>query len=413
MKIKQIKARQILDSRGNPTVEVDLTLSDGSISRASVPSGASTGTNEAIELRDGGEKYGGLGVSKAISNIDSLITPELIDKTFEDIYELDVALKSLDGTENKSKLGANAMLPISLAFAKAKANSRNQHFYEYLAEVSGTEKIDIPIPMFNIINGGKHAKQSADFQEFMIVPKGIKSFAQQLRAASEVFHALGKILNSRGYATTVGDEGGYGLPEGHDNKDALDLILQAIDEAGYKQSDEITIALDVAASELYSDSSYRLKSEGRDLSPKEMIEYYKRLTNEYPIISIEDGLDEADWLNWSALTSEIGKQIMLVGDDLLVTNVKFIKKAIEENACNSVLIKPNQIGTLSETIEAVKLAKKAGFKTILSHRSGETEDTSIAHIAIGLGVPYIKSGSLSRSERLAKYNELLRINEDL
>lgn len=411
MKIKQIISRQILDSRGNPTIEVDLTLSDGSIGRASVPSGASTGTNEAVELRDGGEKYCGLGVSKAIANITSVISPELTDAAYETVYELDAVLKALDGTENKSKLGANALLPVSLAFAKASAISNGQPLYRYLAEISNAKQINIPTPMFNIINGGKHAKDSSDFQEFMIVPNGIESFPEKLRAASEVFHTLGKILNNRDYATTVGDEGGYGLPPDHDNKDALDMIIQAIDEAGYNPAEEISIALDVAASELWSGESYNLKSENRKLSSSEMIDYYKELISEYPIFSIEDGLDEADWLNWSKLNATVGEKIMTVGDDLLVTNVKFIKRAIEEKSCNSVLVKPNQIGTLSETIEAVKLAKSAGFKTILSHRSGETEDTSIAHIAVGLGADYIKSGSLSRSERLAKYNELLRINE--
>lgn len=413
MKITKIIARQILDSRGNPTVEVDLTLEDGSLGRAAVPSGASTGSREAIELRDHDDKvYGGQGVQKAIANVENIIKPQIINKEI-DQSALDALLCKLDSTENKSRLGANSILAVSLAFAKAVAVSKNTPLFKHVADLAENTETALLTPMFNIVNGGKHAKHSADIQEFMIVPNGIKGVAQQIQAGSEIFHELGKLLNERGYATTVGDEGGYGLPENHSNSDAIDLIIQAIEAANYSTKDQISIALDVAASELYENGSYNFASEEKKFSTGELIDFYSGLSEKYPILSIEDGLDENDWAGWEQLNEKLGESTMLVGDDLLVTNTTYIQKAIDQKSCNAVLIKPNQIGTLSETINAVKLAHANNMKTIMSHRSGETEDTTIAHLAVGLGCSYIKSGSLSRSERLAKYNELIRIAENL
>ena len=411
MTITKILPRQILDSRGNPTIEVDLTLQDGSVGRAAVPSGASTGSREAVELRDGNNiVYAGLGVQDAVANVKNVIAPALIGNEFGQA-KLDSVLCKLDGTENKSKLGANAILAVSLAFAKACADSKQQVLFEHIREISGNDRSTLPVPMFNIINGGRHANNSADIQEFMIVPSGIEGISKKIQAGAEIFHNLGKLLNKQGFVTSVGDEGGFTLPEKHTNTDALDLILQAIEESNYQPGKDIFIALDVAASELYEDDKYNFKAEGITFNSSELINFYKNLIQSYPIISIEDGLDEDDWQGWAKLSESLGDSLMIVGDDLLVTNTTYIQKAIDEKACNSVLIKPNQIGTLSEVIDAVRLSHENGFNTIMSHRSGETEDTTIAHLAVGLGCKFIKSGSLSRSERLAKYNELLRIYE--
>lgn len=419
MLIKQIIARQIYDSRGYPTVEADVILENGTLGRAAVPSGASTGEREALELRDGGKAYSGKGVNKALSNVVDKITPVVVGLDADNQSEIDETMEKLDGTENKSELGANAMLAVSLACAHAAAKSKNVPLYQHFADISGVSNATLPTPMCNIINGGKHAKGSTDFQEFMIVPNGAKDLATQLQMCSEVFHSLGAILAKNNQSTTVGDEGGYAphsdgySPQVQNNRHALELIIQAISAAGYTPGQDISIAMDVAASELFENGQYNLATENRKLSSTEMIQYYEELVNEFPIVSIEDGLDENDWENWTKLQKILGDKIMLVGDDLLVTNTKYIQQAIDNNSCNAVLIKPNQIGTLTETIQAVQMAQKAGFKTVISHRSGETEDTTIAHLAVGLGAPYIKTGSFSRSERLAKYNELLRISETL
>lgn len=407
MEITQLTARMIYDSRGNPTVEVDVILSDGAFGRAAVPSGASTGEHEALELRDGGPRWGGKGVEKALAHIVTVIKPVLTGSAPNSQKELDSTLLELDGTKDKSALGANAMLAVSLAWARATAAHARKPLYGTVGDAA-----HLPIPMCNIMNGGKHAPGSADIQEFMIVPHGIEGLKDQLRAASEIFHALGDMLRSEGHLTTVGDEGGYGLPQGEQNIDALKRIVAAIRESGYT-TDQIGIALDVAASELYKNSLYNFASESKTYNSDELIEYYQRLVEEFPIISIEDGLDQNDWSGWQKLQKALGDTIMLVGDDLLVTNTVFIRKAIDQSACNAVLIKPNQIGTLTETIEAVQLAHDNDMTTVMSHRSGETEDTTIAHLAVGLGCRYIKTGSMSRSERLAKYNEMLRISEML
>lgn len=412
MQINKIIARQILDSRGNPTVEVDLTLKDGRFGRASVPSGASTGSREAVELRDGGLDFHGQAVQNAITHIYSVVLPSLANHKFESLKEFDEHLIKLDGTKNKSLLGANAILALSIAFAKAEAGSTP--LYEYFAKTAyHSEDLNTPTPMFNVINGGKHAQMSADIQEFMIVPVGLETFSKRLQSGSEIFHSLKKILSSRGFATTVGDEGGFSLPPHHSNTDAIELILEAIQDSGYKPGSDVQISLDVAASELYENDIYNFKSESKKLSTEQLIDYYSSAIKKYPILSIEDGLDENDWDGWSHMNSLIGGNILLVGDDLLVTNTKYIQKAIDNKSCNAVLIKPNQIGTLTETIEAVKLAHANNMTTIMSHRSGETEDTTIADLSVGLGCKYIKSGSLSRTERLAKYNQLLRIEESL
>lgn len=410
MRIRTITARQILDSRGNPTVEVDVVLASGSLGRAAVPSGASAGTHEALELRDKQHAYGGLGVTKAINNIRNIIAPRLIGKLADDQFTIDDTLQHLDGTANKSHLGANATLAVSLAAAKAAATEQGVPLYRHIADLVHNNAFCLPMPMFNIINGGKHAKGSTDFQEFMIVPVGMQDFAKALQAGSEVFHKLGEILTTQKLPTTVGDEGGY-APTLSGNSQALQLITEAISQAGYKPGHDIGIALDVAASELGHDGMYRV--DGQQLTSDALIEQYTQLCQRFPIISIEDGLGEDDWDNWPRLTTAIERYALSVGDDLLVTNPRYLHKAIRTKAANTILIKPNQIGTLSETIQTVQDAQSAGWHSILSHRSGETEDTSIAHICVGLGVHYIKSGSLSRSERLAKYNELLRIGESL
>ena len=412
-KVTKIIGREIVDSRGNPTVEVDVYLSDGSMGRAAVPSGASTGVHEAIELRDNDEKrYGGQGVLKAVANVNGPITKILKGKSWTQ-RDLDTAMIKVDGTENKANLGANAILGVSMAFAKAMAKSQKQTLYGYFKKISkSTNGTYLPTPMMNILNGGKHAENSTDFQEFMIVPIGAKTFAEALRYGTEVFHQLKKILKARGLNTSVGDEGGY-APSLPTNESAIEVILQAITNAGYKPGKDIALALDPAASEFYVDGKYHLESEKRDLTSSEMIEFFAEWVKKYPIISIEDGLAEDDWEGWKVMTAKLGKKIQIVGDDLFVTNIKRLKMGIEGKAGNSILIKLNQIGTVSETIDAINMAKKAGFTAVVSHRSGETEDTTISDFVVGLGTAQIKTGSLCRSERTAKYNQLLRIEEEL
>ena len=410
LSIKNIKARQVLDSRGNPTVEAEVYLNDGSFGRAIVPSGASTGSGEALELRDGDEKYyQGKGVLKAVWNVNSKIRDVLLDNN-ADPFTVDQMILDLDGTENKSNLGANATLAVSLANAKANARSRRLPFYRYVAELAGTtDEMSIPMPMMNVMNGGEHASWATDFQEYMIVPRGAGNIADAIRYGAEVFHALKKVLASRMYPTTVGDEGGYAPKVRDGNNEPLECIRLAVEKAGYKFGEDIAIALDIAASEFYEDGRYVLKTNGYWRSADDMINWYTWMADNYPVVSIEDGLAENDWSNWQIMTKRLGDRIQLVGDDLFVTNTKLLAKGIEEGAANAILIKPNQIGTLSETIDAVMMAKKAGYRTVMSHRSGETEDVSISHLAVGLGTGQIKTGSLSRSERIAKHNELIRI----
>ncbi|MCL5782048.1 MAG: phosphopyruvate hydratase [Patescibacteria group bacterium] len=411
--IKSIHAREILDSRGNPTVEVDLLLDDDSFGRASVPSGASTGSHEALELRDGDkERYGGKGVKKAVANVNDIIAKELKDSEYDQL-SLDNTLIEMDGTTDKSKLGANAILGVSLAFAKASAISDKIPLYEYFSRISNTgNAVCLPVPMMNIINGGKHAENSADIQEFMIVPFGFNAFSDALRAGDEIFHALKKILHDRKLATTVGDEGGF-APSLPSNEDAITTVIEAIERAGYKPGKHVGIALDVAATELYIDGKYVLARDKHTLTSQEMVAWYESLVDKYPIVSIEDGLSEDDWDGYQLLTEKLGNKTQLVGDDLFVTNIDRLQKGIEKDVANSILIKLNQIGTVSETINAINLAKKAKYTSIISHRSGETEDVTIADFAVGTGVGQIKTGSLSRTDRVAKYNQLLRIEEIL
>lgn len=423
MKITDIHARQILDSRGNPTVEADVTLEDGSVGRAAVPSGASTGSNEAIELRDGdATKFLGKGVLKAVQNVNTTISKVLIGNNASDQKALDTTMIELDGTPNKSKLGANAILAVSLAAAKAEAKSKKVQPYEYFSTLNSisasrqdqtSNQVSLPLPMMNIINGGQHADFATDIQEFMILPVGAKSFSDAIRMGSEIFHHLGKVLKSKGYETTVGDEGGYAPRVKNGNAEALDLIIQAVMNAGYIPGDDIVFGLDVAASEFAKNGIYTLKAEKESFSSKQMVEWLGQLTGNYPIVSIEDGVSESDWDGWKYLTTLLGNKTQLVGDDLLVTNTKFLEKAINEKAGNAILVKVNQIGTLTETIDAVHMAQHAGWNSVISHRSGETEDTTIAHLAVGLNAGQIKTGSLSRTDRVAKYNELLRIEEAL
>ena len=411
-KISSVKAREILDSRGNPTVEVDLTLSSGSFGRAAVPSGASTGSHEAVELRDGDKKrYGGKGVLKACENVNGPIAETVIGNDF-DQRSLDNLLIKLDGTPNKGKLGANAILGVSMAFARAVAVSKKQPLYNYFNEISAAKTIPLPVPMMNIINGGAHAENSADIQEYMIVPVGMKSFREALRAGAEIFHTLKKILSDRGLATTVGDEGGF-APTLSSNEEPLQLIVEAISKAGYKPGIDICIAMDAAATEFYKNGKYELKRDNRSFASEELVAYYNELVSKYPIISIEDGLAEDDWDGYKLMTEKMGSKMQLVGDDLFVTNIERLNKGIKAGIANSILIKLNQIGTISETIDAINMAKKAGYTSVISHRSGETEDTTIADFAVGTGVGQIKTGSLSRTERVAKYNQLLRIEEEL
>lgn len=411
--IKEIKARQILDSRGNPTVEADVFLSDGSVGRAMVPSGASTGSGEALELRDGDSNYyNGKGVLKAVHNINHQIRDHLVGNTAEQ-NTVDQMMIDLDGTENKSNLGANAILAVSMATAKAMARAKRIHFYEYVASLAGTQEImSLPMPMMNVMNGGAHADWSTDFQEYMLMPLGATNIFDAVRMGAETFHALKKVLKERGYATTVGDEGGYAPRVKDGNNEPLECIKLAIEAAGYKPGEDIAIAMDIASSEFYKDGHYQIKTSNETKTSEEMIDWYGWILDNYPVVSIEDGLAENDWEGWKLLTKKLGDRVQLVGDDLFVTNTKLLRRGIEEKAGNAILIKPNQIGSLSETIDAVMMAKKNGFNTIISHRSGETEDNSIAHLAVGLGAGQIKTGSLSRSERIAKYNELMRIAEE-
>ena len=410
--ISNIKARQILDSRGNPTVEADVFLESGYAGRAAAPSGASTGSGEALELRDGDEKYfNGKSVLKAVWNVNSKIKDVLVGNSAAQ-ETVDQILLDLDGTENKSRLGANAILAVSLATAKAVARAKRLPFYAYVAELAGTtEKMSLPMPMMNVMNGGEHADWATDFQEYMIIPKGAENIYDAIRIGAEVFHALKFVLKDRGYPTTVGDEGGYAPKVREGNNEPLECIKLAVERAGFEFGKDVVMAMDIASSEFYDKDHYVLKTNGDWKSADDLTNWYDWIVNNYPVVSIEDGLAENDWAGWKMMTERLGKTTQLVGDDLFVTNTKLLKKGIEEKAGNAILIKPNQIGSLSETINAVKLAKENGYKTIISHRSGETEDVSIAHIAVGLGAGQIKTGSLSRTERLAKYNELIRIAE--
>lgn len=410
-KIQFVKARWILDSRGNPTVEADVTLEDGSFGRAAVPSGASTGAAEALELRDGGDQFMGKGVSKAVANINDKIAPAVIGHEASDQAAIDQIMLDLDGTDNKSNLGANAILAVSLATAKASAAAAGLPLYRYIANLTDTKDISLPLPMMNVMNGGAHANWSTDIQEFMIIPVGAPTFQEGIREATEVFHVLAKVLKEKGYPTTVGDEGGYAPNVREGNAEPLHLIEAAVTRAGYKLGEDFMLGLDIASSEFYHDGIYDLKVEGKQLDSAGMIEFTKNLIANNPLATVEDALAEEDWANWTKLEAEVGEHTQLVGDDLLVTNVKRLQKAIDEKAANSILIKPNQIGSLTETINAVKLAKANGFTTVMSHRSGETEDTTIAHLAVGLNCEQIKTGSLSRTDRVAKYNELMRIAE--
>ncbi len=412
MQIKKVLAREILDSRGNPTVECDMHLEDGSFGRAAVPSGASTGSHEAVELRDGGARYAGLGVQKAVAHVNTEIAQAIVGKEFTQAT-LDQALIALDATENKSRLGANAILAVSLAFAHAQARAQNIPLYQYFASLGQTgTAVSLPTPMMNILNGGKHAEGSTDLQEFMIVPVGPESFKEKLRVGAEVFHVLKKILHKQGFATGVGDEGGF-APALGSNEKALQVIIAAIIQAGYQPGTDVAIAIDVAATELYKDEQYHLAVESKVLTRGELIDLYESWVSKYPIISIEDGLAEDDWAGWKLLTEKLGSKIQIIGDDLFVTNLKRLQQGIEGKAANAILIKLNQIGTVTETISTIALANAAEFKSIVSNRSGETEDTTIADFVVGLGCGYIKTGSLCRSERIAKYNQLLRIEEEL
>jgi len=408
--ISSITARQILDSRGNPTVEADVILRDGTLGRAAVPSGASTGAGEALELRDGDNDWGGKSVYQAVRNVNEIIAPALAGKDASDQTTLDSIMLTLDGTDNKSKLGANAILSVSLAAAKAAANAKKQPFWRYIADLTGKSP-SLPLPMMNVMNGGAHAAFATDIQEFMIICKGAKTFEETLKMGTEIFHALAKILKNHDYPTTVGDEGGYAPRVRSGNREPLTLLSEAITSTGYTLGSDVVFAMDAASSEFYQDGRYELKCEGKSLSSEEMIDWLEALVNEFPIVSIEDGLAENDWSGWQQLRARIGDRIQLVGDDLLVTNTKLVQKAIDEHAANALLVKPNQIGSLTETIQAVSMAQDAGWNTVMSHRSGETEDTTISHLAVGLGCGQIKTGSLSRTDRIAKYNELLRIAE--
>ncbi len=405
-KIKNIHAREVIDSRGNPTVEVDVTLASGALGRAIVPSGASTGEHEALELRDGDKRYHGKGVKKAVSNVNDKLKPHLLGK-IGDYKKIDKIMLDLDGTSNKSKYGANAILGISLAVAKAAAIDKSQSFFTYLG---GKKANLLPVPMMNIVNGGEHADNNVDIQEFMIMPHGFSTFSRALQAACEIFHILKGLLQKKGLSTSVGDEGGF-APNLGSNEEALKFIMKAIVKAGYEG--KVAIALDVAASSFYNRQTSTYSFENSMVDSKFLIKYYAKLVKKYPIVSVEDGLDENDWKGWKKLTDKLGSQIQLVGDDLFVTNVERLSKGITRGVSNSILIKVNQIGTLSETLAAVKLGAKNGYTSVISHRSGETEDATIAHLAVATGCGQIKTGSLSRSDRIAKYNELLRIEEEL
>ncbi len=408
--IDEIVAREILDSRGNPTVEVEVQLESGAIGRAAVPSGASTGVHEAVELRDDDlDRYGGKGVQNAVANVNEVVADELWGFDAIDQVALDEYLIALDGTSNKGKLGANAILGVSLATAKAAAEALGLPLYRYLGGVAART---LPVPMMNILNGGKHAMDGPDFQEFMAMPVGAPSFAEALRWGVETYHALKKVLKGRGYSTSVGDEGGF-APSLKSNEEALEIIVEAIQKAGYSPGSDIFIALDPAASELYEDGKYNLKKEGRSLGGEEMVDFYQAWVEKYPIISIEDGLAEDDWEHWILMQERLGSRVQIVGDDLLVTNVQRLKMAIERKAANSILIKLNQIGTLTETMAAIEMAKRAGWTAVVSHRSGETEDTTIADLVVATNAGQIKTGAPARSDRVAKFNQLLRIEEEL
>lgn len=405
--IESLNAREIFDSRGNPTVEVDCLLSDGTLGRASVPSGASTGDNEAVELRDqDASRLGGKGVLKAVANVKEEIAPRLTGLPACEQRKIDELMIELDGTENKGRLGANAILGVSMAVCRAAALSERIPLYRYIGGVDS----ELPQPFFNVINGGKHADSGIDIQEFLITPSGASSFRAGMESIVEVYHILKGLLGKAGYVTSIGDEGGF-APRLQSSEEALDFLIQAITKAGYKPGQDISIALDPAASEFYKDGHYQF--EGRQLSSAEMIDYYEKLIEKYPIVSIEDPLSEHDWTNWSLITQRLGHKLQLIGDDIFVTNPSIFKRGIEEHIANSILIKLNQIGTVSESIETIRMARKAGYKTMISHRSGETEDTFIADFATGMGAGQIKTGSVARSERVAKYNQFLRIEEEL
>jgi enolase len=408
--IVDVKGREIIDSRGNPTVEVDVALACGAVGRAAVPSGASTGTREALELRNTrAKRYGGKGVVTAVKNVNTIIAKEVTGLDAADQMALDNAMIALDGTANKSKLGANAMLGVSMAAARAAAQAFGLPLYRYLGGVNARV---LPIPMMNVINGGAHAANTLDIQEFMIIPFGAESFSQAIQMGAETFHALKKILKAKGLNTAVGDEGGF-APDLNSNEEALAYIIEAIEKAGYQPGKEMGLALDAAASEFYTKGKYVLKSENRKLDAQEMIEYYVKLIEKYPILSIEDGLAEQDWKNWELMTEQLDEAIQLVGDDVFVTNPKILAKGIDEGVANSILIKLNQIGTVTETLDAIEMAAQAGYTTVISHRSGETEDTFIADLAVGVNAGQIKTGSMSRTDRVAKYNQLIRIEEEL
>ncbi len=407
--IIDVLAREVLDSRGNPTVEAEVILESGVSGRAIVPSGASTGTHEALELRDGGGRYAGKGVLAAVENVRGAIAEEVIGLDVTDQTTIDRTMIALDGTDNKAKLGGNAILAVSLASAKAAATALNMPLYRYLG---GANAKVLPVPLMNVINGGKHADNAVDFQEFMLVPSGFTSFSDALRAGVETFHALKKVLSDKGYNTNVGDEGGF-APDLKSNREALDLLLSAIEKAGYTPGDQISIALDPAVSEIYKDGKYHLESESKVLSSEEMVAYWVDWADNYPIVSIEDGLAEDDWGAWKMITDALGKRVQLVGDDLFVTNTKRLQRGIIEGVGNSILVKVNQIGTLTETLEAIELAHRNAYTSIISHRSGETEDSFIADLAVATNAGQIKTGSASRSDRIAKYNQLLRLEEQL
>ena len=409
--IVDVYAREILDSRGNPTLEVEVYLESGAFGRAAVPSGASTGEREALEMRDGDEsRYLGKGVLKAIDNVNNEIADEVIGMDADDQVGIDMKMIELDGTEYKSKLGANAILGVSLAVAKAAAEEAGLPLYKY---IGGANARELPVPMMNIINGGAHADNNVDIQEFMIMPAGAGSFKEALRMGAEIFHALKVVLKGKGYNTAVGDEGGF-APNLKSNEEALEVIMEAIVKAGYKPGEDVLLALDVASSELFKNGKYTLENETQKVkTPVEMVDFYENLVNKYPIISIEDGMAENDWDGWKLLTDRLGKRIQIVGDDLFVTNPKILKEGIQKGIANSILIKLNQIGTLTETLEAIEMAKRAGYTTVISHRSGETEDTTLADLAVAVNAGQIKTGSLCRTDRVAKYNQLLRIEDEL
>ncbi|SFV61186.1 Enolase [hydrothermal vent metagenome] len=408
--IDDVRADEVMDSRGNPTVRATVSLSDGTVASAIVPSGASTGKREALELRDGGERYSGKGVLKACENVNSKICDAVVGLSPFNQAEIDLVMKTLDGTDNYGELGANAVLGVSMAVARASAKSLNMPLYRYLGGANG---VTLPVPMYNIINGGEHANNSVDFQEYMIMPVGFDSFSRGLQATSEIYQQLKKIIDSMGESTAVGDEGGF-APNLKSNEEPIEVIMKAIDKAGYKAGEEIVLALDVAASEIINDEGlYVLKSENRELTSSELVDYYADLCEKYPIVSIEDGLSEDDWDGWKIMTEKLGDKIQIVGDDLFVTNVSILAEGIEKGIANSILIKPNQIGTVSETMQTIRLAQRNGYTCVMSHRSGESEDTFIADFAVALNTGEIKTGSTARSDRIAKYNRLLEIEREL